>query len=110
MYVTDRDNHCIQKFSPDGKFVAQIGSLGSGPGQLKYPRGVTIDTAGTGLVYVSEEGNHRVSVFTSDGVFVSSFGIYGSNIDQFNIPFVLAFNREGLLYVCDASNYRLVVY
>ena len=110
VYVTDRDNHCIQKFSPDGKFVAQIGSLGSDPGQLKYPRGVTIDTAGTGLVYVSEEGNHRVSVFTSDGVFVSSFGIYGSNIDQFNIPFVLAFNREGLLYVCDASNYRLVVY
>ena len=110
VYVTDRDNHRIQKFSPDGKFVAQFGSYGSGPGQLNWPFGITIDTAGTGLVYVSEWYNHRVSVFTSDGVFVSSFGREGSNIDQFNNPCGLTFNREGLLYVCDAVNHRLVVY
>ena len=111
VYVTDRDNYRIQKFSPDGKFVAQFGSRGSGPGQLKSPYGITIDTAGTGLVYVSDCGNnHYVSVFTSDGVFVSSFGSKGSNIDQFNTPLALAFNSEGLLYVCDAGNKRLVVY
>ena len=102
--------HRIQKFSPDGKFVAQFGSKGSGPGQLNCPYGITIDTAGTGLVYVSEYNNHRVSVFTSDGVFVSSFGRKGSNIDQFNRPEALTFNKEGLLYVCDLGNNRLVVY
>ena len=110
VYVADTNNHRIQKFSPDGKFVAQFGSRGSGPGQLIWPWGITIDTAGTGLVYVSERDNHRVSVFTSDGVFVSSFGRYGSNIDQFDSPFGLTFNKEGLLYVCDYSNNRLVVY
>ena len=110
VYVTDIDNHRIQKFSSDGKFVAQFGSEGSGPRQLKGPYGITIDTAGTGLVYVSEEGNHRVSVFTSDGVFVRSFGSEGSNIDQFNKPRGLTFNKEGLLYVCDSFNNRLVVY
>ena len=110
VYVTDRDNHRIQKFSPDGNFVAQFGNKGSVPGQLNCPYGITIDTAGTGLVYVSEGGNHRVSVFTSDGVFVSSFGRKGSNIDQFHNPLGLAFNREGLLCVCDYSNNRLVVY
>ena len=110
VYVTDTINHRIQKFSPDGKFVAQFGSYGSGPGQLISPCGITIDTAGTGLVYVIDNGNHRVSVFTSDGVFVSSFGRYGSNIDQFNSPIGLTFNKTGLLYVCDFSNNRLVVY
>ena len=90
--------------------MAQFGNHGSGPGQLYWPRGITIDTAGTGLVYVSERGNHRVLVFTSGVVFVSSFGSEGNSIDQFNIPLGLAFNREGLLYVCDTSNYRLVVY
>ena len=110
MYVADWGNHRIQKFSPDGKFVAQFGSKGSGPGQLIWPWGITIDTAGTGLVYVSERDNHRVSVFTSDGVFVSSFGRYGSNIDQFDSPLGLTINKEGLLYVCDFSNNRLVVY
>ena len=78
-------NHRIQKFTPNGRFVAQFGTFGSGPGQLNRPCGITIDTAGTGLVYVSEAGNDRVSVFTSDGVFVSSFGGKGSNIDQFNL-------------------------
>ena len=110
VYVADFSNCRIQKFSPDGKFVAQFGSCGSGPGQLNYPNGITVDTAGTGLVYVSEYGNHRVSVFTSDGVFVSSFGRYGSNIDQFKSPLGLAFNKEGLLCVCDPGNDRLIVY
>ena len=110
VYVADFNNNRIQKFSPDGKFVAQFGSIGSGPGQLNGPRSITIDTAGTGLVYVSEWYNHRVSVFTSDGVFVSSFGSKGSNIDQFNGPAGLTFNKEGLLYVCDYGNGRLVVY
>ena len=110
VYVADNSNHRIQKFSPDGKFVAQFGSSGSGPGQLNSPRGITIDTAGTGLVYVSEDTGHCVSVFTSDGVFVSSFGRRGSNIDQFNGPEALILNREGLLYVCDCYNDRLVVY
>ena len=110
VYVADRNNNRIQKFSPAGKFVAHFGSRGSGPGQLITPWGITIDTAGTGLVYVSEDGNDRVSVFTSDGVFVSSFGRKGSNIDQVNHPIGLTFNRDGLLYVCDTNNDRLVVY
>ena len=110
VYVADAGNHRIQKFSPDGKFVGQFGTKGSGPGQLNSPLGITIDTAATGLVYVSELGNHRISVFTSDGVFVNKFGSQGSNIDQFNYPYGLAFNKDGLLYVCDFSNYRLVVY
>uniref|UniRef100_A0A1X7TLB1 SMP-30/Gluconolactonase/LRE-like region domain-containing protein n=1 Tax=Amphimedon queenslandica TaxID=400682 RepID=A0A1X7TLB1_AMPQE len=110
VYITDYSNHRIQKFSPDGKLVVQFGTKGSGPGQLKHPFGITIDTAATGLVYVSEEGNHRISVFTSDGVFVSSFGSKGSNINQFNKPTGLAFDKDGLLYVCDYSNNRVVVY
>ena len=114
VYVADTDNHRIQKFTPNGNFVAQFGSkgwgLGSGPGELIYPRGITIDTADTGLVYVSEAGNRRVSVFTSDGVFVSSFGREGSHRNQFDIPLGLRFDKKGFLYVCDHNNHRLVIY
>ncbi|XP_019862016.1 PREDICTED: E3 ubiquitin-protein ligase TRIM71-like, partial [Amphimedon queenslandica] len=87
VYVTDCWNHRIHKFSPDRKFVGQFGTEGSGPGQLSYP-----------------------VVFTSDGVFVRKFGSEGSNIDQFDRPHMLAFNKDGLLYVCDINNRRLVVY
>ena len=90
--------------------MAQFGSYGSGTGQVNRPHGITIDTAGTGLVYISEEGNYRVSVFTSDGVFVSSFGRKGSNIAQFNLPLGLIFDKKGFLYVCDYFNKQLVIY
>ena len=110
LYVTDRDNHRIQMFTPDGKFLAKFGRFGSGPGELTKPSGIAIDTAGTGLVYVSEWDNHRVSVFTNDGVFVCSFGKKGSNIDQFSTLAELKFDKKGSLYVCDFCNNRLVVY
>ena len=110
VYIVDTFNHRIQRFSPDGKLVDQFGTKGSGPGQLNGPRGITIDTAATGLVYVSELMNNRISVFTSDSVFVSQFGIKGSNIDQFRYPHGLTFSKDGLLYVCDFGNDRLVVY
>ena len=101
VYIADYWNHLILKFSPDGKFVGQFGTEGSGPGQLFI---ITIDTTVTGLVYVSECGNARISVFTSDGVFVSSFGSEGNIIGQFVNPFGLAFDKNGFFYVCDFGN------
>ena len=109
VYVTDWSNHRVQKFTSDGKYLSKFGSEGSGPGQLKSPAGIAVDNAG--LVYVSEYSNSRVSVFTSDGVFIRSFGEKGPNEDQFNEPHVgMTFDKDGLLYICDTYNYRLVIY
>ena len=109
VYVTDWSNNRVQKFTSDGKYLSKFGSEGSGPGQLKYPAGIAVDNAG--LVYVSEYNNIRVSVFTSDGVFIRSFGKEGPNEDQFNEPHVgMTFDKDGLFYICDNGNKRLVVY
>ncbi len=45
-------------------YARAIGSLGDGPGQLKYP---TELAAAQGNVYVTDWGNNRVTVFTPDG-------------------------------------------
>ena len=109
VYVTDYSNHRVQKFTHDGKYLSKFGSEGSGPGQLKSPAGIAVDNAG--LVYVSECSNNRVSIFTSDGAFVRSFGEEGANEDQFKDPDVgMTFDKDGLLYICDTYNRRLVVY
>uniref|UniRef100_A0A1X7TMF1 RING-type domain-containing protein n=1 Tax=Amphimedon queenslandica TaxID=400682 RepID=A0A1X7TMF1_AMPQE len=110
VYVTDYNNHRVQKFTHDGKYlVSKFGGEGSGPGQLNRPAGIAVDNAG--LVYVSEYNNHRVSIFTSDGVFVRSFGEEGANEDQFYRPHVgMTFDKDGFLYICDTCNDRLVVY
>ena len=110
VYVTDYSNHRVQKFTHDGKHLSKFGSEGSGPGQLKSPAGIAVDNAG--LVYVSEYNNSRVSIFTSDGAFVRSLGKEaGPNEDQFQNPHVgVTFDKDGLLYICDTYNRRLVVY
>ena len=111
VYVTDCDNHRVQKFTPDGQFVAWFGGgKGAGFGQLDKPSGIAIDNAGTGLVYVSEGGNSRISVFTRDGDFVRCFGGKGGSDEKFNNPLGMAFDKDGFLYICDSRNGRIVIY
>ncbi|MFO7733490.1 MAG: 6-bladed beta-propeller [Candidatus Aminicenantes bacterium] len=65
MYVLDSGNHRIQKFGPDGKFLATMGRQGQGPGEFLYPSRIDIDAAG--YLYVSDPHNNRVQVLTPDG-------------------------------------------
>ena len=108
LYITDYENHRIQKFTVQGKFLSAFGSQGKGPGKLTNPCGITIGTGS--LLYVTEVGNHRISVFTCGGDFVTCFGQQGSNIDRFYNPRGIAFDKNGIMYVCDSSNNRLVLY
>ncbi|MEN6342893.1 MAG: PKD domain-containing protein, partial [Methanospirillum sp.] len=61
VYVADYGNNRIQKFRPDGTFVATWGTPGSGNGQFSSPNDVDVDPAGN--VYVADTGNHRVQKF-----------------------------------------------
>ena len=61
MYVADHKNHRVQKFTPDGEFMMQFGSYGTGKGQLNRPTDVAVDPDGD--VYVCDWANHRVQVF-----------------------------------------------
>ena len=60
VYVTDSQNHRIQKFSSTGTFVTAWGTPGSGNGQFNGPHGVAVDSSG--YVYVADTGNHRIQV------------------------------------------------
>src|SRR5215211_3087166 len=42
IYVVDRDNHRIQKFTSAGVFLVAWGSQGSGNGQFSFPVGIAI--------------------------------------------------------------------
>ncbi|HEX5374920.1 MAG TPA: hypothetical protein VFW48_02070, partial [Solirubrobacterales bacterium] len=61
-YVADTSNNRVQAFDATGAFVSKWGSLGSAPGQFRFPVGVGVGPLGE--VYVSEGSpNHRVQVF-----------------------------------------------
>lgn len=54
IYVLDSGNHRIQKFSPEGKYIATIGRQGQGPGEFQYPQSLSLDSEG--YLYISDMG------------------------------------------------------
>lgn len=59
IFVADRQNHRVQKLSPDGKFVQGYGGYGNRAGSLSHPEAVAV--SGDRL-FVVDTGNHRVQV------------------------------------------------
>jgi DNA-binding beta-propeller fold protein YncE len=111
IYVADTDNHSIQKFDRDGTFLARWGGeAGSQDGQYYYPRGLTIGS--NGEVYVSDSGNNRIQKLDADGNPMKAWGKFGfawrgADMGKFDVPWGVATDQEGNLYVSDTSNARI---
>lgn len=86
---------------------------GTGRGQFSEPRGIAADIT-TGDTYVVDMGNDRVQRFGPDGQFAGSWGgpdgtvSFGST-DQGLGPTGIAVGYDGLIYVADTWNHRVVV-
>jgi len=65
VYVLDRENSRVQRFSPDGSLLKVWGTLGNDPGQLRNPWDVAVTDAGD--VYVMDGWDPRIQVFGRDG-------------------------------------------
>ena len=65
LYILDTGNHRVQKFSPEGRFLATFGRQGQGPGEFAYPNSIGVDAAG--MIWVSDPNNQRIQVLTSEG-------------------------------------------
>jgi DNA-binding beta-propeller fold protein YncE len=46
IYVSDTNNHRIQKFTSDGSFITKWGTEGNAEGQFMLPEGIDIDSLG----------------------------------------------------------------
>ena len=123
LYVADSANHRIRKITPAGVILpfagnGMIGSSGDG-GQaanatFNQPQSVAVDPIGN--VYISDTGNHRVRKVAPSGVIttVAGTGADGFAGDggpaiqaQLNLPFQVATDSAGNLYIADSSNRRV---
>ena len=50
--MADSGNNRIQKFAPNGAFLAKLGGYGGGDGQFENPTGVALDSRGH--IFVSD--------------------------------------------------------
>ncbi len=105
VFLADRDNCVIWKFSPDGSDVTRFGSKGQEPGQLLDPWGLVIDKDGN--LWVSDRGNHRLQKTDQAGNLILTVGTAGADPGKFNAPSGMAVDAAGNIWVADADNNRL---
>jgi DNA-binding beta-propeller fold protein YncE len=58
----------VLKFDKTGRFLAQWGGKGAGPGQFDVAHGIAIDAKG--LLWVADRENQRVQVFDQNGKYI----------------------------------------
>jgi DNA-binding beta-propeller fold protein YncE len=61
----------ILKYTADGKYVKEWGSLGTGQGQFRTPHALAMDSRGR--LYVADRGNHRIQIFDQNGGYITSY-------------------------------------
>jgi sugar lactone lactonase YvrE len=105
VYVADRWNNRIQRFTSNGDFITKWGRNGSGDGEFYCPTGVAVDASG--FVYVAAPYNYRIQKFTSSGSFITKWGSEGSSDGQFRDPEGVAVDSSGYVYVADTHNHRI---
>ena len=105
VYVCDRNNHRIQVFDLDLKFVRSIGSYGKGRGRLHAPLDVKFDTSGN--MYVADWGNRRVQVIDNTDHWIQSIPPGGEG--DLGGPSALHI-ADNYLYVSDFNNACIRVY
>ena len=107
LYVVDSYNHRLQKLNvTNGKPLSLAGQYGSGPGQLKFPHGISLSN---GVLYVADALNHRIATFDTKLNFVFAFGKRGSGPGELSFPSGVA-ALGSTVYVADTGNDRLQVY
>lgn len=82
----------IMRFSKDGKFLAEYGKTGSGPGEFKGIHALAFDARG--YLYVADRTNNRVQVFDPQMKFITEY-------KQFGRPSGLTIMNGDILVVSD---------
>jgi len=133
IFISGQDDAIVQKYSPDGKLLMQIGqklkfdtsdgtikgkALDSSHELLNKPVGMACDPTNGELYVADGEGNHRVVVFDKNGKYVRQFGRLATKEEAAaDAPGVFTRNihcvtlsNDGLVYTCDREGKRIEIF
>ena len=107
-----KSDDMLLKFTPEGKFLLQIGHSGKSTGDADHDN---VKQAADMLVFKNElyvadgYGNHRVVVFDAKtGAFKRTWMANGG--PQYNIVHAIRVSNDGMVYVADRENKRVQVF
>jgi len=106
VYVADKDNHRIKKYTSNGALDQIFGSSGTDVGKFNQPIGIDVDSSGS--IYVTELHNHRVQKYNVETeTWTILTGGYGIENGEFKEPTDIAVCENGDFYVTDHDNHRV---
>ena len=106
LWITDRADNQVFKFTPEGKQLMVLGKKGVGgkeDSQDLFNGSADVAIAPNGDIFVADgQGkNNRIVKFSKDGKFIKSWGSKGSGPSQFETPHSIAVDSKGRLLVAD---------
>ncbi len=113
------DNSRIRKITPSGEVSTLAGTRDFGyadgiglSAQFDSPHGITVDDAGS--IYIADVNNQRIRKISPSGIVSSMAGNGGGGYAegtgakaQFYLPFSVAADGAGNVYVADSFNHRI---
>ncbi|MCE7972758.1 MAG: hypothetical protein DYG92_00305 [Leptolyngbya sp. PLA1] len=84
VYVSDMMRCRVQKFSPEGVFLAGVGAVGDQPGCFVRPKHIAVDREG--VVYVVDAAFQNVQMFDSELRLLMYFGAAGPFNGALDLP------------------------
>jgi type 1 glutamine amidotransferase/DNA-binding beta-propeller fold protein YncE len=112
IWVTDKDDNVIYKFSPEGCVLMTVGTKGEAGQDATHFNGVS-DLAFTpqGDFYVADGYvNNRIAKFSKEGRFLFKWGSKGTGPGRFDLPHGVALDAGRRVYVTDRGNSRVQIF
>jgi len=104
IYVADRANARIQKFSSQGVFLSEV-KVALSTFTISEPVGVDVDQEGN--IYVTDQANDCLIKYNSTETVLMKIGSSGSQPGNFNKPQDVYVNFLGYIYLTDTNNNRI---
>ncbi len=108
IYIVDGVNNRVVVSNKKGRVLFTFGEKGTGRGQMLFPLGIFIDSAGN--VYLADSGNHRIQIFDPFGEYASEINIppfEGVPADPTDLTVDESTNR---IFIADNNNHHILVY
>jgi sugar lactone lactonase YvrE len=130
VWLVDRDNGQVLKFTATGELLMTIGTKGyrsdtgvdpqdfsskayqqvtHGGDPFNLPTDIALTPAGE-MFITDGYGNARVHKFAADGAYLFSWGEPGTGPGEFNMPHGVWIDRQGRVLVCDRENDRVQIF